>query len=62
MVDFRREDFLGLTWTEASELAASAGWRTRRVRPGDAVTMEYREDRLNFHVGEADVVVEVTQG
>jgi len=44
-----------------SELGADAlrrsGARTLRwIRPGDAVTMDYREDRLNVHLDERNNV------
>ena len=46
----------GLAGREASsalgaEALRRSGARTLRwIRPGDAVTMDYREDRLNIHV------------
>lgn len=41
----------------AAEAQRRSGARTtRRIRPGDAVTMDFRSDRLNIHLGERDRV------
>ncbi len=34
----------------------------RVVRPGDMVTMDFREDRINFGIGTDDKIVEVSCG
>jgi hypothetical protein len=51
---------VGRAYTEA--LAADAQRRSgaravRRIRPGDMVTMDFRGDRLNVHLDDADRVV-----
>ena len=40
---------------EAARAAAAAG-RVRVIRPGDAVTMDYRADRLNVELDEAGII------
>ena len=43
----------GRAWTEsmrAEALRLSGARAARVIRPGDAVTMDYREDRLNVHL------------
>lgn len=57
-----RDDYLGLTVSEAEELARSQGWHVRRLRPGQMATMDFRDDRLNLVTDTADLVVDVTQG
>ena len=47
--------------TASSELGAEALRRSgsrglRWIRPGDAVTMDYRQDRLNIHLDERNRV------
>ncbi|KAH8425813.1 uncharacterized protein LDX57_003557 [Aspergillus melleus] len=34
----------------------------RIIKPGDAMTMDYRQDRLNIHLGEDDIVHDVNFG
>lgn len=56
--------YVGLTETEAMDRAEVEGVAARVVARDDeeiAVTMDFSEDRLNFHVQE-DVVVAVTRG
>ena len=53
--------------TASAELGAEAlrltGSRSLRwIRPGDAVTMDYREDRLNIHLGPQNRVTRLTCG
>jgi hypothetical protein len=53
---------VGQTWTpelaEAARIAAGAEVQ-RTIRPGDAVTMDFRTDRLNLHLNATDTIVEV---
>ena len=49
--------YTGLTLSEALELAESEGRPTRVLRPGDAMTMDWRPDRLTLHIdGSGDLV------
>ena len=53
--------------TATTELGAEAlrltGSRSLRwIRPGDAVTMDFREDRLNIHLGPQNRVTRLTCG
>lgn len=55
----RLTSLVGRPYSEA--LAADAQRRSgaravRRIRPGDAVTMDFRGDRLNIHLGNGDRV------
>ena len=55
----RLANLVGRPYSDA--LAADAQRRsgartTRRIRPGDAVTMDFRNDRLNIHLGNDDHV------
>ena len=48
-------DLIGREATSAlgTEAVRRSGSRTMRwIRPGDVVTMDYREDRLNIHLDE----------
>jgi hypothetical protein len=40
----------------------SLGEHVRVIRPGDAVTMDYRPDRLNIELSEEDVILRVRCG
>lgn len=47
----------------AAEALTKSGARTVRwIRPHEAVTMDFREDRLNINLGEDDLVKEFTCG
>ena len=59
---FSEADYVGLHVDAALALATEQGWSTRRLRPGEAVTMEYREGRLNLVVGDDDVVARAYVG
>jgi hypothetical protein len=41
---------------------AAAARDVRRLEPGGAATTDFREDRLNFHVGDQNTVRRVTCG
>jgi hypothetical protein len=56
------ERYRGLPLPEALQLAESEGRPTRLLRPGDAVTLEWRPDRLNLHLDDAGELVEVYAG
>jgi hypothetical protein len=61
----RVQAMLGQPATQAlgAEAVRASGARTMRwIRPGDAVTMDYRTDRLNVHLDEANKVVRVVCG
>ncbi|HET7125815.1 MAG TPA: I78 family peptidase inhibitor [Lysobacter sp.] len=46
-----------------SQAQAATGAKTVRVlKPGMAATMDFRDDRLNLHLDEHDVIVEVGCG
>ncbi len=46
-----------------SEALRLSGARTLRwIRPGDAVTMDYREDRLNIHLDGRSQVMRISCG
>ena len=59
---YRETDYVGLTVDAALALAAEQGWSPRRLRPGQAVTAEYREGRLNLVAGDDDAVVRAYTG
>ncbi len=61
-MSFSREDYLGLVAGEAEELARAQGWTVRRLRPGQMATMDFRDDRVNLHVDESDIVTDATLG
>ena len=55
----RLTNLVGRPYSEAlaGEAQRRSGARTtRRIRPGDAVTMDFRSDRLNIHLGSGDRV------
>jgi hypothetical protein len=59
------QDIVGQTYTDTMGRAAltRTGLRTLRlIRPGMAVTMDYRTDRLNIEVNEDGVVTTVRCG
>lgn len=59
------EPFLGRTLTAplADEIRERSGSRSVRViMPNMAVTLDYREDRLNIHVDDKSVVTKLTCG
>ncbi len=52
-----------LTSAIETDAAARLGSRAVRViRPGQAVTMDYREDRLNIGVSDANVIIKIYCG
>ena len=60
--DFHPEDYVGLRYAEAHALAADRGWTPRRVVPGQVITAEYNNDRLNLWPDEDDIVVDASLG
>ena len=54
--------YADLTLSEALELADSEGRPTRVLHPGDAMTMDWRPDRLNLHVDADGSLVEARAG
>ncbi|MBX3562039.1 MAG: hypothetical protein KF780_09540 [Sphingomonas sp.] len=46
----------------ADALARSNSRSLRWIRPGDAVTMDYREDRLNIHIDARGRIERITCG
>lgn len=61
----RVQDHIGREYRAAlSETleAASGADRVRVIRPGDAVTLDYRADRLNVHLDDDDVISELGCG
>jgi hypothetical protein len=42
------EDYEGLSTDEARDLAHGQGRPVRTLRPGEAMTLDYRPDRLNI--------------
>ncbi|PRY93346.1 peptidase inhibitor I78 family protein [Hasllibacter halocynthiae] len=48
--------------TPLAALSLPADLDDRIIRPGDAVTQDYRVERINFQLDENDVVVRVTCG
>jgi Peptidase inhibitor I78 family len=54
--------YAGLALPEALELAAQEGRATRVLRPGDAMTLDWRPDRLNLHVDDDGELVEARAG
>ncbi len=46
----------------ADALARSGAKVMRWIRPGQVVTMEYREDRLNLHLDDKGVVARINCG
>ncbi len=60
----RDKDFIGLSMGQASSLAGSRGLKVRVVvKDGEhfPVTMDYRTDRVNFHI-QRDRVIKATRG
>ncbi len=56
-------DLQGLVGRSAAVLQTMKfGSETRIIRPGMAVTMDYREDRLNIEIDAAEVISRVTCG
>ncbi len=51
---------IGLPLSDPSVPAASP--RVRHIRPGDAVTEDYRIERLNIYVTSADVIERINCG
>jgi len=47
---------------EADALARSGARRLRWIEPGSAVTMDFRVDRLNLHVGEDGTITDARCG
>lgn len=46
----------------AQAKAATGATSVRVLKPGMAATMDFRDDRLNLHLDEHDVIVKVTCG
>ncbi|MGR3540032.1 MAG: I78 family peptidase inhibitor [Hasllibacter sp.] len=55
-------DYRGAIGTPLAALSLPADLDDRIVRPGDAVTQDYRPGRINFELDENDVVARVTCG
>ncbi len=63
--DSRGQTAVGQTATQAmvDKIIADTGSRTARVvKPGQAVTMDYREDRVNVNVDAKNVIIAVKCG
>lgn len=59
------DEFVGATATDAliAHIRQEVGHeRIRTIRPGDAVTMDFRADRLNIEIGEDGRIVAVRCG
>ena len=56
------QEYRDLPWQEARDRARSAGHPVRVLRPGTAVTMDLRPDRLNIRLDEHDDLVDLTAG
>jgi hypothetical protein len=54
--------YAGLTLAEALELADTEGRPTRVLRPGDAMTMDWRPERLNLHLDEHGDLLDARAG
>ena len=54
--------YAGLDLAGALALAEDEGRPTRVLRPGDAMTMDWRPGRLNLHVDDDGTLVEVRAG
>jgi hypothetical protein len=52
----------GLPLQEVLDRAETEGRPTRVLRPGDAMTMDYRPDRLNIYLDDDGSLVEVRAG
>ncbi|WP_432512753.1 I78 family peptidase inhibitor [Kineococcus sp. SYSU DK001] len=55
-------EFEGLPWPEAVERARAQGRAVRVIRPGTAVTLDYRPDRLNVHLDADDRLDHLSAG
>jgi hypothetical protein len=55
-------DYRDLPWAQVRDRAEAAGHPVRVLRPGTAMTMDYRPDRLNIHLDERDDVVGLSAG
>jgi hypothetical protein len=55
-------DFTGLPLADVLSLAEQQGRAVRTVRPGDAVTMDWRPQRLNVQVDDRGELVGVRAG
>lgn len=63
--DSRGQTSVGQSATQAvvAKVIADTGSRsTRVIKPGDAVTADYREDRVNIHVNASNVITSVKCG
>lgn len=61
----RVQDRVGRAYDEAlaqAILEESGAGALRVVRPGHAYTMEYRDDRINVHVDENEVIADIGCG
>lgn len=57
------QSLVGKPASSAEEARAASGARAMRVvRPGQAVTMDYRPDRLNVELDASDIVVRISCG
>lgn len=57
------QPFVGQPASAAEQARAASGARTMRlIRPGQAVTMDYRPDRLNVELDASDSIVKLSCG
>jgi hypothetical protein len=57
------QSFVGKPASAAEQARAASGARTMRlIRPGQAVTMDYRPDRLNIELDASDSMVKLSCG
>ncbi|WP_432541532.1 I78 family peptidase inhibitor [Kineococcus sp. SYSU DK002] len=55
-------EFEGLPWPEAVATARARGRAVRVLRPGEAVTLDLRPDRLNVHLDGDDRLDHLSAG
>lgn len=64
--DTAAQSYVGQVATEATvaqaQAAAGATGAVRVIEPGQAVTMDFRGDRLNVEVDESNAIVRITCG
>lgn len=56
------DDYAGLGVDEALALAETQGRPVRVLHPGDAMTMDWRPDRLNLYLDDAGALADVRAG
>lgn len=57
------QPFVGKPAASAEQARAASGARAARlIRPGQAVTMDYRPDRLNVELDASDIIVRISCG